>query len=103
MSRLVIDDQRTFTGMEAVYARTLKEGSRLLYAQAWDEVYLDHDLSGKSTIMPLVVRLENDAFDGKPADVGLFIVHTSNSVGGHRMMQALSRGYNVVRGWVEEA
>lgn len=101
-SRLVIDGARTFIGMDAHYARTLREGFDLLYSQRWDELYLDHDLGGKSTIMPLVVRMENDAFDGKPADVGTIFVHTGNSVGAAQMMQALGGWYHTVRAWVEE-
>lgn len=91
---LVVDDMRTF-GFNATYARTSKEGLAQLHGE-WKVIWLDHDLGGDDTTMPVVDELCRMAFEGTPHQAEI-VVHTSNPVG-ESMSKVLRRyGYYVRR------
>lgn len=92
---LVIDDERTLKLENAVYARTSKIGQDLLYGFSWDEVWLDHDLSGNDTIRGLVLKIEEEAYKGKILNIERFVVHTMNPVGRWWIFEALKPWYKV--------
>ena len=89
---LVVDDLRIFT-FDAVYARTSGEALRLLQSQPWAELWLDHDLGGYDTVVPVLDRMCELAFERTPVDVGLVIIHSSNPAA-RRLLPVLERyGY----------
>jgi hypothetical protein len=101
MFRVVVDDLRSFA-FDAVYARTSAEALALL-AQlhadgvAVDELWLDHDLGGDDTVVPVVDWLcERCVWDDPPA-VGRVVVHTSNPVGASMIERTLQRWFPVTR------
>lgn len=99
---LVIDDVRTFSFPNAVYARTLEEGRRLLYSQPWAVVWLDHDLGvgpdGKWTdIRPLIAEVEEDAYNGKLLPIEDFVIHTDSPSGAVWIARALRGYYRTIR------
>lgn len=88
---LVIDDLRSFT-FPARYARTSGEGlAALAVSGPLDELWLDHDLGGDDTIMPVIDYLAERAFNGDPFPVAKVMVHTSNPSGAATMMRVLRR------------
>jgi len=106
---LVVDDQRVMR-FEATYARRLEVAEEWLYSQAWDEVWLDHDLDmslasldefhkytdyGGYNIRPLIRKIEEDAHNGIILPVGMFVIHTGNPVGQDWIAQALLPWYTV--------
>ncbi|GAA2702009.1 cyclic-phosphate processing receiver domain-containing protein [Actinoplanes palleronii] len=98
--KLLIDDLRSFVdGRVAEVARTSADGVALLDRHRddpLDEVWLDHDLGGDDTIWPVVEVLERAAFDGRPYDIGLILIHSANPSGAAKMSQALRHwGYRV--------
>jgi hypothetical protein len=93
---LVIDDIRTFT-FPAVYARTEAEGLARVVERPWREVWLDHDLGPGSDVRSVVRVMEERAFGGKPLDIGLVLVHTSNPTAGDSIVAGLERWYRVRR------
>lgn len=93
---LVIDDQRTFP-FPAVYARTSAEGLALLDANAYAEVWLDHDLGGRDDIWPVADELIRRALNGAPLPLRQLVVHTANPPAGSRLVAALERYYPVRR------
>lgn len=96
MKRLVIDDLRTFTVPVTAYARTLDEARRLLFAEPWDEVWLDYDMGltmAADTLRPLILEVEALAHSGQFLPVGTFVIHTANPDGRMAMRQALSPFY----------
>jgi hypothetical protein len=103
---LVIDDMRVLRDLPdtAVVCRTLMRGSRLLLSrsQAWDTVYLDHDLGynpntrENETIRPLVLKVAQRAHDDDPVPVGEFVVITDNPIGREWITSTLENaGYTV--------
>ncbi|MFJ7969073.1 cyclic-phosphate processing receiver domain-containing protein [Streptomyces sp. NPDC096324] len=63
-----------------------------------DELWLDHDLGGDDTIMPVVTLLEEAAFNGRPFQVGTVFVHSANPIGAETVMRSLARwSYRVER------
>jgi hypothetical protein len=100
-SRIVlVDDLRSFVdGRTAEVARTSGAGVELLdryRGQRLDELWLDHDLGGEDTIWPVVELLERAAFEGRPFNVGLIIIHSANPPGAAKMELALRHwGYRV--------
>lgn len=97
---ILIDDLRSFLdGRAAEVARTSADGVELLHrheADRIDELWLDHDLGGDDTIWPVVELLELAAFEERPLDVGVVLIHSANPPGGAKMLQALRRwGYPV--------
>lgn len=107
---LVVDDIRVMK-FEATYARTLAEARALIQSQPWDEVWLDHDLDfnfathdeavtawqsiDTCTTRPLVRWLEEQAHEGNPLPVEMFVIHTGNPVGRQWIAQALLPWYSV--------
>ena len=97
---VLVDDLRSFVdGRAAEVARTSAAGIAVLrrhQGKRIDELWLDHDLGGEDTIWPVVEVLERAAFDGRPFDVGVVVVHSANPAGAARMAQALRHwGYHV--------
>ncbi|MFI2610375.1 cyclic-phosphate processing receiver domain-containing protein [Kitasatospora sp. NPDC018619] len=90
---LGIDDLRALPRATRV-ARTSAEGVRLLeeHREAFvDELWLDHDLGGEDSIMPVVTLLEEAAFSGRPFRIGTVFVHSANPVGAQTVVRSLTR------------
>ncbi|GHF77361.1 hypothetical protein GCM10018790_64330 [Kitasatospora xanthocidica] len=102
---LGIDDLRPLPRATRI-ARTGREGVRLLEEHRdsfIDELWLDHDLGGDDTIMPVVTLLEEAAFNGRPFQIGAVLVHSANPVGAATVVRSLARwSYRVRRAtaWV---
>lgn len=92
---LFIDDEREMAC--ATIARTSQEGLDLLRSGTWDEVWLDHDLSGEDTTLPVVDWLSESAYFDRPV-VPVVYVHSMNPIGADTIVRSLRRyGYQVVR------
>jgi hypothetical protein len=101
---LLIDDLRNFREQpegKLTIARTSAEGlAALELDRAWTQIWLDHDLGldqfgVPDTIMVVVDRMAEFAFNGTPVDVAEVLVHTSNPPGARQMLQTLTHfGYN---------
>ncbi len=106
MLTVLIDDLRDFRdGRDAVVLRTSPHALDYLREldQPIDELWLDHDLGGDDTIRPVVLYLEERAFNDERVDVGEILVHTANPVGAAAMVAGLQRyGYNAKRIGVDE-
>ncbi|MFA1544919.1 cyclic-phosphate processing receiver domain-containing protein [Actinomadura chokoriensis] len=90
---LGIDDLRSLP-MATRIARTSHEGVLLLEEHRdleIDELWLDHDLGGDDSIMPVVALLEEAAFDGRPFRIGMIYVHSANPSGAETMVRVLTR------------
>ena len=98
---ILVDDLRSFLdGRPAEVARTSSAGIELLdrhRSHRLDELWLDHDLGGADTIWPVVEVLERAAFERRPFDVGVIIIHSANPAGAAKMAQALRRWNYPVR------
>ncbi|WP_327006813.1 hypothetical protein OHA72_05780 [Dactylosporangium sp. NBC_01737] len=97
---ILVDDLRSFVdGRAAEVARTSADGVEVLRryrGRRIDELWLDHDLGGEDTVWPVVEVLELAAFEGRPFDVGVVVIHSANPPGAAKMLQALRRwGYEV--------
>ncbi|MFB7383444.1 cyclic-phosphate processing receiver domain-containing protein [Kitasatospora purpeofusca] len=101
---LGVDDLRPLPQATRI-ARTSREGVRLLEEHRdryVDELWLDHDLGGDDTVMPVVTLLEQAAFDGRPFRIGEVLVHSANPVGAATVVRSLERwGYRVRRASAE--
>ena len=97
---LGIDDLRPLPRATRI-ARTSREGVRLLEEHRdslIDELWLDHDLGGDDSIMPVVTLLEEAAFNGRPFRIGTVFVHSANPAGAATVVRALTRwSYRVRR------
>ncbi|MGW2872805.1 cyclic-phosphate processing receiver domain-containing protein [Kitasatospora sp. NPDC001225] len=97
---LGIDDLRPLPRATRI-ARTSREGTRLLEEHRdgfIDELWLDHDLGGDDTVMPVVALLEEAAFEGRPFRIGTVYVHSANPVGSASVVRSLTRwNYRVRR------
>lgn len=97
---LGVDDLRSLPGGTRV-ARSSREGVLLLEEHRdveIDELWLDHDLGGDDSIMPVVALLEEAAFEGRPFRIGMVFVHSANPSGAEAMVRVLGRwGYRVRR------
>jgi hypothetical protein len=97
---LGVDDLRPLPRASRV-ARTSAEGIQLLQehrAGLIDELWLDHDLGGEDSIMPVVTLLEEAAFNGEPFRIGTIYVHSANPIGAETVARVLSRwNYRVRR------
>jgi hypothetical protein len=97
---LGIDDLRTLPRATRV-ARSSREGVLLLEEHRGvgiDELWLDHDLGGDDSIMPVVALLEEAAFGGRPFEIGMIFVHSANPSGAETVVRVLRRwGYRVRR------
>ncbi|MEV6303667.1 cyclic-phosphate processing receiver domain-containing protein [Actinoplanes sp. NPDC051861] len=98
---VLVDDLRSFVdGQLAEVARTSSAGIKLLdrhRSHRLDELWLDHDLGDTDTIWPVVEVLERAAFEGRPFDVGVVVIHSANPAGAAKMAQALRRWNYPVR------
>ncbi|MER5597014.1 cyclic-phosphate processing receiver domain-containing protein [Streptomyces sp. NPDC002265] len=97
---LGIDDLRPLPWATRI-ARTSREGIQLLEEHRdcfIDELWLDHDLGGEDTILPVVTVLEEAAFDGRPFQIGVVFVHSANPIGAETVLRSLARwNYRVRR------
>jgi hypothetical protein len=97
MSILVVDDLRLFDsavqGVEVVYAVSSAEALALLIrdAELFTEIWLDHDLGGDDTVLPVVNWIEEDYHNARRLH-GLTAVRilTNNPVG-FQKIRALER------------
>ncbi|MFJ5776199.1 cyclic-phosphate processing receiver domain-containing protein [Streptomyces sp. NPDC093094] len=90
---LAVDDLRALPRATRL-ARTSREGVRLLQEHQdifIDELWLDHDLGGDDSIMPVVTLLEEAAFHGNPFRIGTVYVHSANPIGAETVVRSLSR------------
>ena len=90
---LGIDDLRALPRATRI-ARTSHEGIRLLEEHRNDEIdelWLDHDLGGDDSIMPVVTLLEEAAFNGDPFRIGMIFVHSANPSGAETVVRVLKR------------
>jgi hypothetical protein len=104
---VLIDDVRWFRDARpCLMARSSAKGITLLRSlagQRIDQLWLDHDLGGDDTVMPVIDLLCEDALE-----VGVIYVHSFNAKGAVVMRQRLAAaGYRVahsydVRMWVHE-
>ncbi|MEU2620331.1 cyclic-phosphate processing receiver domain-containing protein [Streptomyces sp. NPDC007157] len=77
---LGIDDLRPLPWTTRI-ARSSGEGVKLLQEHRdslIDELWLDHDLGGDDSILPVVTLLEEAAFSGRPFRIGTVYVHSAN-------------------------
>ncbi|MFE5585624.1 cyclic-phosphate processing receiver domain-containing protein [Kitasatospora sp. NPDC056531] len=97
---LGIDDLRPLPRATRI-ARTSREGIQLLEEHRdrfIDELWLDHDLGGDDTIMPVVTLMEEAAFNGRPFRIGAVFVHSANPIGAETVVRSLARwSYRVQR------
>ncbi|WP_199549771.1 cyclic-phosphate processing receiver domain-containing protein [Streptomyces sp. N35] len=97
---LGIDDLRQLPHATRI-ARTSREGVELLREHCdtyIDELWLDHDLGGEDSIMPVVTLLEEAAFSGRPFRIGTVFVHSANPIGAETVVRSLTRwNYRVRR------
>ena len=96
---VLIDDVRRFRDERPCHqARTSAEGLALLrqlQTQRIDHLWLDHDLIGADTVMPILEHLIANGHD-----IGTIHVHTANISAGQVMMRQLApAGYAVVRSY----
>ncbi len=104
-SILVVDDERSFDPRRLnlertdrlVHARSSREGLRWLDRGPWDELWLDHDLGGADTTMPIVALLEQRIHEGEAIPLRRVVVHSSNPAGARRIQAALEGHYRVER------
>ncbi|MFF4951302.1 cyclic-phosphate processing receiver domain-containing protein [Streptomyces chattanoogensis] len=96
---LGIDDLRSLPRATRI-ARTSREGIHLLQEHRdgfIDELWLDHDLGGDDSIMPVVTLMEEAAFSGRPFRIGTVFVHSANPIGAESVVRALTRWNYQVR------
>ncbi|MFF4311403.1 cyclic-phosphate processing receiver domain-containing protein [Streptomyces sp. NPDC001507] len=100
---LGIDDLRPLPWTTRI-ARSSAEGVRLLHEHRdsfIDELWLDHDLGGDDSILPVVTLLEEAAFNGRPFRIGTVFVHGANPIGAETVVRSLTRwNYQVRRATV---
>lgn len=100
---LGIDDLRPLPRATRV-ARTSADGIRLLHEHRGryvEELWLDHDLGGDDSILPVLTVLEEAAFDGRPFRIGTIFVHSANPTGAEAVVRSLTRwNYRVRRATV---
>jgi hypothetical protein len=96
---LGIDDLRPLPRATRI-ARTSREGIELLQQHRdsiVDELWLDHDLGGDDSIMPVVTLLEEAAFNGRPFQIRTIYVHSANPSGAETVVRVLKRWNYQVR------
>lgn len=94
---LVIDDERSFVEKPddtiVIYARTSTDGLMEIQNFVWDAIFLDHDLGGLDTIMPVVNKLCELAYIENKHCARKIFVHTANASVADTMVRTLNR-YN---------
>ncbi|MFJ9350994.1 cyclic-phosphate processing receiver domain-containing protein [Streptomyces sp. NPDC101237] len=96
---LGIDDLRPLPRATRI-ARTSDEGIQLLqehHDRYIDELWLDHDLGGDDSILPVVTLMEEAAFNGHPFRIGTVFVHSANPIGAETIVRSLTRWQYHVR------
>ncbi|MEV6211471.1 cyclic-phosphate processing receiver domain-containing protein [Kitasatospora sp. NPDC051914] len=97
---LGIDDLRALPRATRI-ARTSREGIQLLEEHRdgfIDELWLDHDLGGDDSILPVVTLMEEAAFSGRPFRIGTVYVHSANPIGAETVVRSLTHwAYRVRR------
>ncbi|WP_188273056.1 cyclic-phosphate processing receiver domain-containing protein [Streptomyces sp. CBMA152] len=97
---LGIDDLRPLPRATRI-ARTSSEGIQLLqehHDTFIDELWLDHDLGGDDSILPVVTLMEEAAFNARPFRIGTVFVHSANPIGAETVVRSLARwSYRVRR------
>ncbi|MFQ3560528.1 hypothetical protein QZN11_27605 [Streptomyces gramineus] len=97
---LGIDDVRPLPRATRI-ARTSDEGIQLLQEHRdsyIDELWLDHDLGGDDSILPVITLMEEAAFNGQPFRIGTVFVHSANPIGAETVVRSLTRwNYRVRR------
>ncbi|MFC9281316.1 cyclic-phosphate processing receiver domain-containing protein [Streptomyces collinus] len=97
---LGIDDLRPLPWTTRI-ARSSGEGVKLLQEHRdsfIDELWLDHDLGGDDSILPVVTLMEEAAFNGRPFRIGTVFVHSANPIGAETVVRSLTRwNYRVRR------
>lgn len=90
---LLVDDLRDFREPRScLIARTSEAAIDLLEATpgvTYESIWLDHDLGGDDTTMPVVDYLIERAQEGRPVPVEVIYVHSSNPVGKRNIARAL--------------
>ncbi|MFD5570293.1 cyclic-phosphate processing receiver domain-containing protein [Streptomyces cadmiisoli] len=89
---LAVDDLRALPRATRL-VRTSREGVQLLQEHRGmfiDELWLDHDLGGDDSVMPVVTLLEEAAFHGNPFQIGTVYVHSANPIGAETVVRSLS-------------
>jgi hypothetical protein len=99
---VLVDDVRSFRdGRACRIARSAEAALELLTQlcdREVDELWLDFDLGGDTTVMPVVKHLVEAAHAGRPVPIRRVRVHSSNSRGAHRIVILLRQaGYPVER------
>lgn len=61
------------------------------------QLWLDHDLGGDDTIMPVVNAIERRIIFGIPLTIDEVIIHTANPVGAQQLEDILSNHYPTIR------
>lgn len=98
---LLVDDLRNFiqTPKEKTkLARTSKEALQILqHERCFHELWLDHDLGGNDTTIPIVDYLCELAFKNIPKQINTIYVHTANPVGKQQIIDSLTHyGYKPI-------
>ncbi len=93
---LFVDDERDYpvelNGRNVITVRTSAMALELLKGSAfYAEIWLDHDLGGDDTTMPIVDWLAEQAFLGEPYPVDCIVIHTANPVGQKNIERTLRR------------
>lgn len=103
-SILLVDDERDFREeRDHIVVRTSEAALDTLYVlreqdSPLTELWLDHDLGGDDTTMPIVDMLAEAAFNGEPYPVRQVYVHSMNNVGAERILRSLRNyGYAAMR------
>lgn len=95
---LVVDDLRLFPFSHCVYARTSLEALDILHSlRSLDSLYLDHDLGGDDTTLPVVDYLRERAHYDDKLSIGRVVVHSDNPPGSETIVRSLSRIYICTR------
>jgi len=103
---VLFDDNRIFkNNVDCVILRNNKEAKEWMKTlekdQIIDQLWLDHDLgvvNGKiETTIPFVNKLEKLFIKENPLAIKEVIVHTTNIVGGERIMKSLKPLYKTIR------
>lgn len=90
------DPGRQLSAEDVIYARSSSHAlQQLKQEQDWDEIWLDHDLGGDDSTMPVVDYLVERAIFEHPVAVRQIIVHTANPVGRAKIVQTLQSHYPV--------
>lgn len=99
MRILVVDDERVFTKLnadhEVTYATSVTEAMFCLNGAPFDEIWLDHDLGGSSTIRPFVDMMEELAETKDMFLCDRVVAHSMNPEGRKYIRLALGDIYPV--------